>query len=109
MSAAEPFALYVHVPYCRHVCPYCDFNVLAAATPPERDYVAAVAAELAAYGADAHWSGRPLRSVYFGGGTPSLFTPGAIADVLAAAAAHFAFGADTELTLEANPDTVVPE
>jgi len=106
---AEPFALYVHVPYCRHVCPYCDFNVQAAATPPERGYVEALAAELAAYGGDAHWADRPLGSVYFGGGTPSLFTPGAIADVLAAAGAHFELGADAELTLEANPDTIVPE
>ena len=67
MRAAEPFAVYVHVPYCRHVCPYCDFNVLAVATPPERAYVEALAAELAAYGVDAHWAGRPLGSVYFGG------------------------------------------
>ena len=66
-------------------------------------------AELAAYGVDAHWAGRPLGSVYFGGGTPSLFTPGVIADVLAAAAAHFELGADAEVTLEANPDTIAPE
>ena len=67
---AEPFALYVHVPWCRHVCPYCDFNVYAAAEPPERPYVEAVAAELRAWAARAQWRGRRAKTVYLGGGTP---------------------------------------
>ena len=64
----EPFAVYVHVPWCRHVCPYCDFNVYAAAEPPERPYVAALVAELAAHAAAPPWHGRPAATVYLGGG-----------------------------------------
>jgi len=102
----EPFALYVHVPWCRHVCPYCDFNVHAAAEPPEREYVAAVAAELARYGAAPPWTGRRVRTVYLGGGTPSLFSPAAIGALLAAARERFGLVDGAEVTLEANPGTV---
>lgn len=104
----EPFALYVHVPYCRHVCPYCDFNVQAAAEPPERPYVTALSTELAAWAARPPWPARRVKSVYLGGGTPSLFSPGAIADVLTAVRDRFGLAPDAEITLEANPGTVTP-
>ena len=106
---AEPFALYVHVPWCRHVCPYCDFNVYTAAEPPERAYVAAVAAELGAWAARAPWRGRRAKSVYLGGGTPSLLSPVAIAGVLEAVARGFGIAGGAEVTLEANPGTVTRE
>ena len=109
MRAAEPFAVYVHVPYCRHVCPYCDFNVYAAAEPPERPYVEAVAAELRAWAARAQWRGRRAKTVYLGGGTPSLLSPGAIATVLEAVARAFGIADGAEVTLEANPGTVTRE
>jgi oxygen-independent coproporphyrinogen-3 oxidase len=80
----EPFALYVHVPWCRRICPYCDFNVHAAATPPEDEYVAALVAEMEAHARDERWSARGAKSVYVGGGTPSLFSPGGIGRTLAA-------------------------
>jgi oxygen-independent coproporphyrinogen III oxidase len=102
----EPFALYVHVPWCRHVCPYCDFNVYAAAEAPVRPFVASVAAEVAAYAARQPWAGRSLQSVYLGGGTPSLMPAGAVAEVLAAAGRAFAISPETEVTIEANPGTV---
>ena len=54
----DPLALYVHVPWCRHVCPYCDFNVYASSRPPEAAYVTGLAAELAARAARLPWSGR---------------------------------------------------
>src|SRR5262249_23826581 len=61
------FGVYVHVPWCRHVCPYCDFNVYAARTPPERDYVATLGAEITAHARDAPWAPpRGARSVYLG-------------------------------------------
>jgi len=99
----EPFALYVHVPWCRHICPYCDFNVHAAATPPEDEYVAALVAEMEAH---APWHGRGAKSVYVGGGTPSLFSPAAIARMLAAVGRVFGIADGAEITLEANPGTI---
>jgi oxygen-independent coproporphyrinogen-3 oxidase len=102
----EPFALYVHVPWCRHVCPYCDFNVYAASRPPEAAYAEALVAELAAHAALAPWSGRPAATVYVGGGTPSLFSPGAIDRLLAAVARAPGLVPGAEVTLEANPATV---
>jgi oxygen-independent coproporphyrinogen-3 oxidase len=107
MSA--PFSLYVHVPWCRHVCPYCDFNVHAAAVPPEREYVAAVSAEVQAWAARPPWRGRPLGTVFFGGGTPSLLSPAALERLLGAAAGAFGLAAGAEVTLEANPGTVSGE
>ncbi|MCW5889836.1 MAG: radical SAM family heme chaperone HemW [bacterium] len=101
-----PFALYVHVPWCRHVCPYCDFNVHAAARAPETADVPAYVAELAAWAGDARLRGRTVASVFFGGGTPSLLSPAAIATVLGAVASRFGLAPDAEVTLEANPATV---
>jgi oxygen-independent coproporphyrinogen-3 oxidase len=102
----ESFALYVHVPWCRHVCPYCDFNVQAHHRPPEDDYTAALVRELAAWAGSPAFAGRPIASVYVGGGTPSLFSAPAIAGVLAAADGTFGVAPDAEITLEANPGTV---
>ena len=106
MRTVEPFALYVHVPYCRHVCPYCDFNVQAAREAPERDYTAALVAELEAHAAGGDFAGRVAKTVYVGGGTPSLFSPAAIAALLDAVARRFQLQADAEITLEANPGTI---
>jgi len=102
----EPFALYVHVPWCRRVCPYCDFNVQARPRPDDDAEAAALVAELAAWSTRAPWQGRRLSSLYVGGGTPSLLAPATIARVVTAAAAHFGLDADCEITLEANPGTV---
>ena len=103
---AEGFALYVHVPWCRHVCPYCDFNVHAHSRPPEDDYTATMARELAAWAVAPAFAGRQVLSVYVGGGTPSLFSAGAIGRLLAAVDATFGVAPDAEVTLEANPGTV---
>jgi len=105
----DAFGLYVHVPWCRHVCPYCDFNVYTSSAMPERAYVDALAVELGAHAGDATWTGRPLRSVYLGGGTPSLFAPATIGELLAAVGRAFALASDGEVTLEANPGTVSAE
>ena len=98
-----PFALYVHVPWCRHVCPYCDFNVYASAEPPEAPYVEALATELATRAQSAPWQGRGLRSVYLGGGTPSLLSVEAVAKVIEAAARAFGLAPGAEVSIEANP------
>ena len=102
---ARPVALYVHWPYCRSRCPYCDFN---AHVP--RDHVDG-GRWLRAYEAEIRHSRRVsgprrLESVFFGGGTPSLMPPEVTQGVLAAAAAAWPLADDAEITLEANPSSV---
>jgi oxygen-independent coproporphyrinogen-3 oxidase len=103
-----PFALYVHVPWCRRVCPYCDFNVYASSAVPEADDVRAYRDELGAWAARAEWRGRRPETVYLGGGTPSLLSPSAIGAVLDAVR-RLGLPEDAEVTLEANPGTVTAE
>lgn len=102
---APPLSLYVHFPWCVRKCPYCDFNSYTlqgelAAEP----YVARLERDLEAQAVEV--SGRPVMSVFFGGGTPSLFSPAAIARVLDAARRHLRLAADAEVTLEANPGAI---
>jgi oxygen-independent coproporphyrinogen-3 oxidase len=101
-----PLALYVHLPWCVRKCPYCDFNshAVPAAGLPEAAYVSALLEDLefAASGLQ----GRELVSVFFGGGTPSLFAAESVGRVLRRAASLFRVAADLEVTLEANPGTV---
>jgi len=100
-----PLSLYVHLPWCARKCPYCDFNSHAVRGPiPEREYVDALVRDLAFELNDAGES-RPLRSIFFGGGTPSLFSGAAIGRILDAASARLTFADDIEITLEANPGT----
>src|SRR3990172_11224739 len=89
--------LYVHVPFCRLVCAYCDFVTVGGRGTEIPRYVAALEAELALRPADGE-----LATIYFGGGTPSLLPAGAVADLVAAARARWA-GRPAEITLEANP------
>ena len=102
---SPPLALYVHVPWCVQKCPYCDFNSHEAGeTIPEREYVDALIADLQS-ALPLIW-GRPVVSVFFGGGTPSLLSPAAIDELLAAFRALAMLAPDAEITLEANPGTV---
>ena len=105
LAQAPPLALYIHLPWCVRKCPYCDFNShRAPARIPEDDYVAALLRDLEQ---DLPLAGeRPLQSVFFGGGTPSLFSPAAIARLLRACGERLVFAPDLEITLEANPGTV---
>jgi len=101
---APPLALYVHVPWCVRKCPYCDFNSHeAAGAIPETEYVAALIADLQS-ALPLIW-GRPLVSVFFGGGTPSLLSPAAIDELLAAFRALAILSPEAEITLEATPGT----
>lgn len=102
-SDKEPFSLYVHIPYCAAKCPYCDFNVHVASKIPEAEYCEALLKELQFYSQSDDWRGRKLKSVFFGGGTPSLFSPQSIGGILDATAAHFPLIDKVEITLEANP------
>ncbi|MGH8156693.1 MAG: radical SAM family heme chaperone HemW [Rhodanobacter sp.] len=107
---APPLALYVHMPWCVKKCPYCDFNShgLRSEPPPYAEYTELLLADLDADLRDFGGSlaGRPIISVFFGGGTPSLFAPELIARFLDGARERLAFATDAEITLETNPGTV---
>ncbi|UTW06207.1 radical SAM family heme chaperone HemW [Pseudomonas benzenivorans] len=99
-----PLALYIHIPWCVKKCPYCDFNSHAAGpTLPEQEYVDALLADLDEELPQVH--GRPLTSIFFGGGTPSLFSAQALGRLLEGVEHRVPFAADIEITLEANPGT----
>jgi len=107
-KALPPLSLYVHIPWCARKCPYCDFNSHEArAAIPEERYVAALVADLE-QSLPLVW-GRRVHSVFFGGGTPSLFSARGVDAILAAARARLALAPDAEITLEANPGTVEAE
>jgi len=105
----EDVGVYVHVPFCERVCPYCDFAVVGVRTlAPEREarYVDALLAELGAR--RARFTGRRLASLYLGGGTPSLLTPESVDRIRVAVFGAFQPDAP-EVTLEMNPGTVERE
>jgi oxygen-independent coproporphyrinogen-3 oxidase len=99
-----PLSLYIHIPWCVKKCPYCDFNSHAAGEHlPESDYIAALTRDL-----DRelpYVQERKLSSIFFGGGTPSLFSANAIGEILNAVEQRIPFATDIEITLEANPGT----
>lgn len=103
-SDKKPFSLYIHIPYCISKCPYCDFNVHVTPKIPEKKYSEALLQEMDFYAQTDDWRGRSLKSLFFGGGTPSTFAPGSIDKILEKAEALFSFEKEMEITLEANPD-----
>jgi len=115
-SVLPPLSLYVHLPWCVRKCPYCDFNshemrahartqgeAPALDADLERDYVAALVRDLDT-ALPLVW-GRPVRTLFFGGGTPSLFSAASIDALLSQVRARVTLTADAEITLEANPGT----
>ncbi|HSV36027.1 MAG TPA: radical SAM family heme chaperone HemW [Ramlibacter sp.] len=105
LPALPPLSLYVHLPWCLRKCPYCDFNSheMAAGEMPEQRYLGALVADLEA-ALPLVW-GRPIHSIFIGGGTPSLFSPQAIDRLLGDVRARLKLEPDCEITLEANPGT----
>ncbi|ATP20969.1 MULTISPECIES: radical SAM family heme chaperone HemW [Sphingobium] len=100
----EALGLYVHWPFCVSKCPYCDFNSHVRDRIDADAWQAALLADLAY---EAEKTGRrPLRSIFFGGGTPSLMPPRIAASLIEAAERHWGFSNDIEITLEANPNSV---
>ncbi len=110
LSSPPPLSLYIHIPWCVKKCPYCDFNSHEmrfknqATEIPEKRYVAALIADLEQSIPRVY--GRKIHSVFFGGGTPSLFSPDAIDAILSAVRMLTPLEYDAEVTLEANPSTV---
>ncbi|MEW6269639.1 MAG: radical SAM family heme chaperone HemW [Thermodesulfobacteriota bacterium] len=103
---SQEVALYVHIPYCLAKCPYCDFNSYAARAWPEEEYARALIAELAHRAREAPFAEATVSTVFFGGGTPSLFTPRTIAHLLSEVRRLLRVAEGAEITLEANPGTV---
>ena len=100
-----PLSLYIHIPWCQRKCPYCDFNShTAKGALPEDYYVQALLGEIDQ--SLAYIEDRPLISIFFGGGTPSLFSPHAIQRILTGIHTRIKFVDDIEITLEANPGTI---
>ncbi|HLM58278.1 MAG TPA: radical SAM family heme chaperone HemW [Pyrinomonadaceae bacterium] len=102
-----PAGIYIHIPFCRARCSYCDFATGAYDAALADRYVRAVELELAGFALAEE--GSPADTVYFGGGTPSLLTPAQLSRLLEAARRRFRVSADAEVTLEMNPGTVSPE
>jgi putative oxygen-independent coproporphyrinogen III oxidase len=104
-TAPPPLSLYIHMPWCVRKCPYCDFNSHEAGDEvPEQAYVEALIADLEQ---DLPLvRGRPVETVFIGGGTPSLFAPSSIDALLGAVRARLPLKPGAEITLEANPGTV---
>ena len=105
MLSLPPLSLYIHIPWCVQKCPYCDFNSHAVRQGiPEQEYIAHLLADLQQ---DLPLvQGRPLHSIFIGGGTPSTFSSEGIAAILQGVRQQLAFADDIEITMEANPGTV---
>lgn len=97
----EPFGVYVHFPYCLSKCPYCDFASRAAPSIPHERYADGVLREIVLR--EEEFPSRPATSVFFGGGTPSLWEPAQVARVLDAIRSAYPLAPGAEVTLEANP------
>ncbi len=100
----QPLALYIHWPFCLQKCPYCDFNSHVRDVIPQARFAAALRRELAWEAA--RLGRRPLASIFFGGGTPSLMSPETVAALISDAKRLFEPMEDAEVTLEANPTSV---
>jgi oxygen-independent coproporphyrinogen-3 oxidase len=98
------FGVYVHWPFCKSKCPYCDFNSHVRERIDEAAWADALVAALDRQAPNLR--GRTVSSIFFGGGTPSLMAPATVARVLARIADHWRLAADLEITLEANPTSV---
>jgi oxygen-independent coproporphyrinogen III oxidase len=102
MVSLSPAGLYLHLPFCLRKCPYCDFYSEVATADRRRSFLTALQRELILRAAPS----LAADSLYFGGGTPSLFAPAQIGSLIDGARASFRLSPDSEITLEANPGTV---
>ena len=108
LQSLPPLSLYIHIPWCVRKCPYCDFNSHEARkSVPEADYIDALIADLET--ALPNIWGRRLQTIFFGGGTPSLFSAASLDRLLSAIRARINLAPDAEITLEANPGTFEAE
>jgi oxygen-independent coproporphyrinogen-3 oxidase len=112
MAAPTPLGIYMHVPFCRHACPYCDFYKIELRERPARERLEFPALLRAEHQllleAHADLAARPLDTLYFGGGTPSTLSPPTVADLLSRLIESHGATPTLEITLEANPENLTP-
>ncbi len=101
--------LYLHVPFCSAICPYCDFSVLTGGEERRARFVEDLLAEIDLWSAESRERFGPFDTVYFGGGTPSTLEPRQLADVLDAVRHRLGISPNARVHLEANPEDVTPE
>lgn len=108
LPSGAPLGIYLHIPFCAHICPYCDFNTYAGQDNLIPAYVDALVAEIERQGTALAPDGMPraAETIYIGGGTPSLLPVESVARIVAACRSVFALASDTEVTMEANPTSV---
>lgn len=102
VTADAPIGVYIHVPFCAHICPYCDFTTYAGKQDLVPAYVQAVEKEIRLRAGEA--GNRSAATIYLGGGTPSLLTPAQVDRILSAVRTHLDVIPDAEITMEANPN-----
>jgi oxygen-independent coproporphyrinogen-3 oxidase len=105
---SNPYSLYLHIPFCRHRCAYCDFNTYAGQDDSIPAYVDALVREIQ-YVGTRNENKVQTHTIFFGGGTPSLLSGPQFSAIMSALRTHFEFTEDLEATIEANPGTVSPE
>ncbi|ABK42581.1 coproporphyrinogen III oxidase, anaerobic [Magnetococcus marinus MC-1] len=101
-----PLSLYLHIPYCVHKCPYCDFHSRVEVQVPQERYVDALLMELGMWRRRFSQDARPLQSIFLGGGTPSLFDPPQIGRLMAGIGAIWPLESGCEVTMEGNPESL---
>lgn len=109
MTDMADFGVYIHWPFCQKKCPYCDFNSHVRETVDQARYGQAIITELETMAERFHLAERPVKSVFFGGGTPSLMLPEITGEICVAIKRLFTATDDIEITLEANPTSVEAE
>lgn len=100
--------IYIHIPFCRQACHYCNFH-FSTSLHYKNDFVAALLKEIAMQAAANYLQSQPVETIYFGGGTPSLLSIEELQQIMQTLRQHFVITADAEITLEANPDDVTDE
>ncbi|NMC61906.1 MAG: radical SAM family heme chaperone HemW [SAR324 cluster bacterium] len=100
----KAFSVYIHIPFCKRKCPYCDFNVHVMRPVPESTYLEALLKEINNKSEEAEWGQRHIQSIYFGGGTPSLMSADFYSRVLEQLRWAFPWIAGLEICMEANPE-----
>jgi oxygen-independent coproporphyrinogen-3 oxidase len=107
LPSDAPIGIYLHIPFCAHICPYCDFTTYASKESLVPRYVDSVVRELASVAAGT--GVRPVATIFFGGGTPSVLEPDQVRAIVDACRHHYPVMPDAEITMECNPNGLTPD